>query len=139
MKKLREFKGKIITIGRKSPGPEYANDFIFPDGVRKEVCYVDENLHVNYVCGMCSDNSPCFIGGMLGDLENDIDKNYNIAYIREADEHELDTYIKDCEKFFNSVLKEKGRPPFARFPLPIIDKFYIDDFWRDVLMKEQNQ
>lgn len=138
MKKLREFKGKIITIGRKSPGPEYANDFIFPDGVRKEVCYVDENLHVNYVCGMCSDNSPCFIGGMLGDLEKDINKNYNIAYIREVDEHELDTYIKDCEKFFNSVLKEKGRPPFAKFPLPIIDKFYIDDFWRDVLIKEQN-
>jgi hypothetical protein len=138
MNKLKEFKGKIITVGRKG-GPEYANDFIFPDGVRKEVGYVDENLHINYVCGMCADNSPCYIGGLLKDLERDIKKDYNIAYIREADERELERYIKDCEKFFNSVLKEKGRPPFARFPLPIIDKFYMDDFWKDALMREQNQ
>jgi hypothetical protein len=76
---------------------------------------------------------------LLRDLERDIKKDYNIAYIREVDERELETYIKDCEKFFNSVLKEKGRPPFARFPLPIIDKFYMDDFWKDVLLKEQQK
>jgi len=129
MNKLKEFKGKIITVIRKYDD----------NGILKYIGYVDNNLHTNYVCGLYVDNSMCCISGISSDLERDINREENICSIRETNEYELKTYIKECEKFFNSVLKEKGRPPFARFPLPIIDKFYMDDFWRDVLMKEQQK
>ena len=68
MSKLTDFKGKIITIGRGSPGPEYANDFLFPDGVRKEVAYVDSKGKLNYISGMCDDNSACYFGSVIKDL-----------------------------------------------------------------------
>ena len=139
MTKLKDFKGKIIKVVRTS-GPEYANDFLFPDGVRKEIAYIDskDDCHANYIVGMCNDNSVCYCGGMMGFFESDIKKNYNIKEITEPTEEELAAYVNEVKKFFNSVLKEKGRPPFAMFPLPIIDRVPMDEFWKDALLREQN-
>lgn len=138
MNKLNDFKGKIITIGRKS-GPEYANDFLFPQGVRKEIAYVDNKCHLNYVNGLYEDNSACYMGGMLSGLDNDVKKNYNIAYIREANEDELAVYIKEVQSYFDAVSEDKGRPPFAMFPLPIIDKIKMGKKWRKIFIEEQNK
>ena len=137
IKSLELYVGKIITIGRNCPGPEYANDFLFPDGIRKQVAYVDKQSHLNYISGLCEDNSPCFMRGLSGMDESDIKKNYNITFIREANEEELDVYIKEVDSYFSAILKDKGRPPFAKFPLPIIDKVNIPRKWRKILINEQ--
>jgi hypothetical protein len=138
IKALKPFVGKIITFGRNCPGPEYANDFLFPDGIRKQVAYVDKQGHLNYVSGLCEDNSPCFMCGISGMDESDIKKNYNITFIREVNEDELDVYIKEVDSYFSAIMKEKNRPPFARFPLPIIDKVKMTAKWKKVLIEEQN-
>ena len=138
IKALKPFVGKIITFGRNCPGPEYANDFLFPDGIRKKVAYVDTQGHLNYVSGLCEDNSPCFMCGLSGMDEADIKKNYNITFIREVNEDELDVYIKEVDSYFSAIMKEKNRPPFAKFPLPIIDKVKMTAKWKKVLIEEQN-
>jgi hypothetical protein len=138
IKELKPFVGKIITFGRNCPGPEYANDFLFPDGIRKQVAYVDTQGHLNYVSGLCEDNSPCFMCGLSGMDEADIKKNYNITFIREVNEDELDVYIKEVDSYFSAIMKEKNRPPFAKFPLPIIDKVKMTAKWKKVLIEEQN-
>ena len=134
---LEEFKGKIITIGRNSPGPEYANDFIIPDGVRKEIAYVDDNLHLNYINGLCADNSPAYMCGFCSQLEQDVERKYNTPYIREVNSEELEVYIKEVRSYFNAILSEKGRPPIARFPLPIIDKVKMSELVKSMLINEQ--
>jgi hypothetical protein len=137
IKKLKPFVGKIITFGRNCPGPEYANDFIFPDGVRKQIAYVDTQRHLNYISGVCADNSPCFMCGLSQYDENDIEKNYNITFIREINEDELDVYIKEVDNYFSAIMKEKGRPPIAMFPLPIIDNVKMSAKWKKELINEQ--
>lgn len=135
-RKLKPFVGKIITVGRYG-GPEYANDFIFPEGVRKEVAYVDNKGHLNYIAGLCKDNSPCFMCGFISDLETDIRKGYNIDYIRDSDDTEIAVYIKEVNMYFNTIMKDKGRAPIAKFPLPIIDSVKMTKKWKKILINEQ--
>lgn len=138
IKALKPFVGKIITFGRNCPGPEYANDFLFPNGIRKQIAYVDKQGHLNYISGLCEDNSPCFMCGLGYSDEDDIENNYNITFIREVNEEELKVYIKEVDSYFSAIMKDKGRPPIARFPLPIIDKIKITAKWKKILIEEQN-
>ena len=138
MKKLEKFKGKIIKVGRGGFGPEYANDFIFPDGVRKEIAYVDNNGIPSYIVGMCEDNSCCYFCGMSASFEADIRKNINITEITDVlTKDEMDSYINEVDHVFHSILEDKGRPPFSHFPLPIIDRIEMDEMWKNLLIEEQ--
>ena len=130
IEKLKPFVGKIITVGRYC-GHES------PDGVRKQVMYVDNDGHLNYILGLCEDDSPCFMCGMGLSDEDDIENNYNIKYLREVNEYELKVYTKEVDNYFSEIFKEKNRPPIARFPLPIINKIKMPEKWKKELINEQ--